>query len=152
MDGMPYQGVTQSQAGIFIHFDRLLYQGRLLQTRLHDPESQQAAASDVVQEASNQALRGVALAYSQLDTGLQQHDAPEALWTVAQSTFAAANDSYAHGVGTFADAFSTGAALAAARSDVVRAHAQSLINAAGLAFASRELNALLAGSRLRSGQ
>ena len=152
VDGMPYQGVKEPQAGIFIHFDWPLYQGGLLQNRLRAAESQQAAAADVVQETRNQALREVALAYDQLDTGLQQYDAAEALRTAAQAAFAAANDSFAHGVGTFTDAVSAAAALAAARAKVVQAHAQSLINAAGLAFATGDLNALMAGGLPGSGR
>jgi len=152
VDDMPYQRVAQPQAGIFIHFDWPLYQGGLLQNRLRQAESQHAAAVDFVQETRNQALREVALAYDQLETGLQQYEAAEALRAAAQSAFAAANDSYAHGVGTFTDAVSAGAALAAARADVVRAHAQSLINAAGLAFATGDLNALMADRLAGSGQ
>ncbi|MBV9748724.1 MAG: TolC family protein, partial [Acetobacteraceae bacterium] len=136
VDGMPYQGVTQPQEGIFLRFDWPLYQGGLLQNRLREAQSQHDAAADAVQEARNQALRDVALAYDQLDTGLQQYEAAQALMTAAWTAFAAANDSYAHGVGTFTDAASAEAALAAARADVARAHAQSLINAAALAFAT----------------
>jgi outer membrane protein TolC len=78
-------------------------------------------------------------------TGLQQYDVAEALPAAAQSAFAAANDSYALGVGIFTDAVSAGAALAAAREDTMRAYAQSLINAASLAFTTGDLIALMAG-------
>ena len=50
-----------------------------------------------------------------------------------------ASDSYAHGVGTLTDATSAQTGLATARAAVARAHAQSLINAAALAFATGEL-------------
>jgi outer membrane protein len=141
VDGMPYLGVNQPQAGIFLRFEWPLYEGGLLQNRLREAESKRAAAADAVQETRDQALREVALAYDQLDTGLQQYDAARALLTAAQTAFASASDSYAHGVGTFTDAVSAEAALAAARADVVRVHAQSLINAAALAFATGALNA-----------
>jgi outer membrane protein len=146
VDGMPYEGVKQPQAGLFLHFDWPLYQGGLLQNRLREAQSEHDAAMDVAQETRNQALREVALAYDQLDTGLQQYDSARALLTAAQSAFGSANDSYAHGVGTYTDAASAEAALAAARSDVARAHAQSLINAAALAFGTGALNASTAAA------
>ena len=100
-----------------------------------------AAASDAVEETRNQALREVALAYDQLDTGLQQYDAARAFLTAAETAFRSATDAYAHGVGTITDAVQAEGTLAAARADVARAHAQSLINAAALAFATGALNA-----------
>jgi outer membrane protein len=141
VDGEPYEGVKQPQAGIFLHFDWPLYEGGLLQNRLREAESKRDAAMDAVQETRNQALREVALAYDQLDTGLQQYDAAQALLTAAQAAFGSASDSYAHGIGTFTDAASAESALASARADVVRVHAQSLVNAAALAFATGALNA-----------
>jgi outer membrane protein len=141
VDGMPYTGVRQPQAGLFLRFEWPLYEGGLLQNRLREAESRHEAAADAVREARNQALREVALAYDQLDTGLQQYEAAKALLAAAQTAFNSARDSYAHGVGTFPDAASAEAALAAARADVVRAHAQTLINAAALAFATGALNA-----------
>lgn len=66
VDGMPYEGLKQPQAGIFLHFDWPLYQGGLLQNRLREAQSQHDAAMDVAQESRNQALQGVAFAYDQL--------------------------------------------------------------------------------------
>ncbi|HTW28960.1 MAG TPA: TolC family protein [Acetobacteraceae bacterium] len=152
VDGAPYEGVVQPQAGIFLRFDWPLYQGGLLQNRLHDAESKRAAAADAVAQAREQALRDVALAYDQLETGLQQYDAARALLTAAETAYGSANDSYVHGVGTFTDAVSAEAALAAARADVVQVHAKVLINATSLALATGALNAgaaegLLGGER-----
>jgi outer membrane protein len=141
VNGMPYAGVKEPQAGLFLNLAWPLYQGGLLQNRLREAESRREAAAAAVRETRNQALREVALAYDQLDTGLQQYEAAKALLAAAQTAFSAASDSYAHGVGTFTDAASAEAALAAARADLVRAHAQTLINAAALAFATGALNA-----------
>jgi outer membrane protein len=63
-----------------------------------------------------------------------------ALNTAAEASFSSATESYARGIGTLTDAMSAEAALAAARADVARAHAQSLANAAALAFAPGALN------------
>jgi len=80
-----------------------------------------------------------ALAYDQVDTGLQQYDAAVALQTASEAAFHSASDAYAHGVGTLTDATSAQTGLATARAAVARAHTQSLINAAALAFATGEL-------------
>jgi outer membrane protein len=140
VDGMPYESVKQPQAGLFLRFDWPLYEGGLLQNRLREAQSQHDAAMDAVQEARDQALREVALAYDQVGTGLEQYVAAQALLTAAQTAFDSANDSYVHGIGTYTDAASAEAALAAARADVARAHTQALINAAALAFATGVLN------------
>ncbi|MBV8616116.1 MAG: TolC family protein [Acetobacteraceae bacterium] len=141
VNGLPYTSVKEPQTGLFLRFDWPLYQGGLLQNRVREAESRSAAAEDAVRETRNQALREVALAYDQLDTGLQQYDAARALLTAAEAAFNSARDSYEHGVGTYTDAASAEAALAAARAEAARAHAQSLINAAALAFATGALNA-----------
>lgn len=141
VDGMPYEGVKQPQAGVFLNFRWPLYEGGVLRNRLREAESQHDAAMAAVEETRNQALREVALAYDQLETGLQQYDAAHALLTAAEAAFASASDSYTHGFATFTDATTAEAALAAARADVARAHTQSLVNAAALAFATGALNA-----------
>ncbi|MBV8457501.1 MAG: TolC family protein, partial [Acetobacteraceae bacterium] len=144
VDGMPYTGVKEPQAGIFLRFDWPLYQGGLLQNRLLEAQSQHDAAADAVQETRDQALREVALAYDQLDTGLQQYDAARAFLTASQTAFSSASDSFAHGIATYTDTATAESALAAARADVARAHTQSLINAAALGFATGALNANIA--------
>ena len=139
VDGAPYLGVKQPQAGLFLQLQWPLYQGGLLRNRLAIAQSQHDAAADALQEARNQALREVALAYDQLDTGLMQYDAAKALNTAALAAFNSATESYGHGIATFTDAVSAETALAGARAAVARAHAQSLINAAALAFAAGTL-------------
>ena len=150
VDGGSNQGIVQPQAGVFLRFEWPLYQGGLLENRLREAQSRREAAAYAVREARNQALREVALAYDQLDTGLQQYEAAQALLTAAQTAFNSASDSYAHGVGTFTDAASAEGALAGARAEAARAHTQSLINAAALAFATGTMNADAAAGLLRS--
>ena len=141
VDGMPYEGVKQPQAGVFLNFRWPLYEGGLLQNKLRESQSQHDEAMAAVEEARNQALREVALAYDRLETGLTQYDAARALLTASEAAFSSASDSYAHGIATFTDAVTAEAALAAARADIARAHTQSLVNAAALAFATGALNA-----------
>ena len=62
-----------------------------------------------------------------------------ALQTASEVAFRSASDSYAAGVGTFTDTVSAQTGLAPARAAVARAHTESLINAAALAFAPGEL-------------
>src|ERR1700753_2951539 len=100
---------------------------------------QREAAADELKPHTAQTLRELALAYDQVDTGLQQYDAAMALQTASEAAFHSASDSYAQGVGTFTDAVSAQTGLASARAAVARAHAQSLVNAAALAFATGEL-------------
>jgi len=62
-----------------------------------------------------------------------------ALQTASEIAFRSAHDSYKAGVGTLTDAVSAQTGLASARANVARAHAQSLINGAALAFATGAL-------------
>jgi outer membrane protein len=116
-----------------------LYEGGLLQNKLSLAQSKREEAATVLKERTDQALREVALAHDQVDTGLQQYDAAIALQTASETAFRSARDSYAHGVGLLTDATTAQTGLATARAAVARAHAQSLINAAALAFATGAL-------------
>jgi outer membrane protein TolC len=139
VEGTPYLGIKEPQGALFLDLEWPLYEGGLLQNKLRLAESQRAAAADELKERTDQALREVALAYDQVETGLQQYDAAVALQTASETAFRSARDSYAQGVGTFTDAVSAQTGRATARLAVVRAHAQSLINAAALALATGEL-------------
>jgi len=63
----------------------------------------------------------------------------QTLQAASEAAFHSASDSYAQGLGTFTDATSAQTGLASARAAVARAHSQSLVNAAALAFATGEL-------------
>ena len=139
VDDGPYETVQQPQAGLFLRFEWPLYQGGLLQNRVRLAQSRRAEAEDALEAGKSAALREVALAYDQVQTGLSQYDAAVALQAAAQSSFESAGDAFAHGVGSFADAVNAATALSTARATLAKAHAQALINAAGLAFAAGEL-------------
>ena len=139
VDNSPYLPVSRPQGAVLLNFEWPLYEGGLLQNKLTLAHSKREEAEAALKERTDQALREVALAYDQVDTGLQQYDAAIALQTASEAAFHSASDSYAHGVGTLTDATSAQTGLATARSAVARAHAQSLINAAALAFATGEL-------------
>lgn len=139
VDGGPYESVKQPQAGLFLRFEWPLYQGGLLRNRVRLAESRRAEAEDALEAGSSAALREVALAYDQVQTGLSQYDAATALQAAAQSSYDSASDAFSHGVGSFSDAVEAATALAASRAALAKSHAQALIDAAGLAFAAGEL-------------
>src|ERR1700739_1377606 len=139
VNNSPYFSVNKPQGAALLKFEWPLYTGGLLQNKLSLAQSKREEAAAGLNERVDQALREVALAYDQVDTGLQQYDAAIALQTASEAAFHSASDSYAHGVGTLTDATSAQTGLATARAAVARAHAQSLINAAALAFATGEL-------------
>jgi outer membrane protein len=139
VDNSPYFSVNKPQGAALLKFEWPLYTGGLLQNKLSLAQSKREEAAAALQGRTDQALREVALAYDQVDTGLQQYDAAIALHTASEAAFHSASDSYAHGVGTLTDATSAQTGLATARAAVARAHTQSLINAAALAFATGEL-------------
>ena len=139
VDNSAYLPVTKPQGAALLKLEWPLYEGGLLQNKLSLARSQHEEAAAALKERTDQALREVALAYDQVDTGLQQYDAAIALQTASEAAFHSASNSYAHGVGTLTDATSAQTGLATARAAVTRAHAQSLINAAALAFATGQL-------------
>ena len=139
VNNSPFFSVDKPQGAALLKFEWPLYEGGLLQNKLSLAQSKREEAAAALQERTDQALREVALAYDQVDTVLQQYDAAIALQSASEAAFHSASDSYAQGVGTFTDATSAQTGLATARAAVARAHAQSLINAAALAFATGEL-------------
>jgi outer membrane protein TolC len=139
VNNSPYFAVNKPQGAALLKFEWPLYEGGLLQNKLSLAQSKREEAAAALQERTDQALREVALAYDQVDTGLLQYDAAIALQTASEAAFHSASDAYAHGVGTLTDATSAQTGLATARAAVARAHTQSLINAAALAFATGEL-------------
>jgi outer membrane protein TolC len=122
VDNSPYFGVAKPQGAALLKFEWPLYEGGLLQNKLGLAQSKREEAAAALKERTDQALREVALAYDQVDTGLQQYDAAMALQTASEAAFHSASDSYAHGVGTFTDATSAQTGLATARAAVARAH------------------------------
>jgi outer membrane protein len=139
VDGGRYETVDQPQTGLFLRFEWPLYQGGLRQNRVRLAESRRDAAQDTLEASNSAILHEVAIAYDQVQTGLSQYDAAVALRSAAQSAFDSAGDAFSHGVGSFNDAVNASTALDAARATLARAHAQALVNAAGLAFAAGEL-------------
>jgi outer membrane protein TolC len=139
VDNSPYYSVRQPQGAALLNLEWPIYDGGEIQNKLKLAQSQRDAAAEDLRGQTDQALREVALAYDQIETGLKQYNAALALQTASETAFHSAHDSYKAGVGTLTDAVSAQTGLASARATVVRAHAQSLINGAALAFAAGAL-------------
>jgi hypothetical protein len=115
VDQGPYSSVAQPQGEVLLTLNWPLYEGGLLQNKLQLAQSQREEAADELKLQTDQALREVALAYDQIETGLDQYDAAVALQAASEAAFLSARDSYAHGVGTLTEAASAQTGLATAR-------------------------------------
>ena len=76
-------------------FEWPLYQGGLVRNRMRLAESRRSEAEDALEAQSSAALREVALAYDQVQTGLSQYDAAAALQSAAQTSYDSASDAFA---------------------------------------------------------
>jgi Outer membrane efflux protein len=64
-----YSPVAKPQGAALLRFEWPLYEGGLRQNKLSLAQSKREEAAAALQERTNQALREVALAYDQVDTG-----------------------------------------------------------------------------------
>ena len=138
-DGAPYLPIDKPEAGVFIHFDWPIYAGGALRNEIRLAQSRRDEADAKLQLTNEQAMREVALAYDQLDTGLSRYGSAQALLAASRTAFNAALDAYRHGIGSLTDASKAESTLAQAQAAVALAHAQVLASAAGLAFAAGDL-------------
>ena len=69
VDNSPYLGVVKPQGAALLKFEWPLYEGGLLQNKLTLAQSKREEAEAALKERTDQALREVALAYDQVDTG-----------------------------------------------------------------------------------
>ena len=134
VNGGPYESVEQPQEGVFLNFTWPLYSGGLFRNEVRAAKSRRAAAADVLEQAKQEAMRQVALAYDAVGDGLVRYDATVTLQAAAETAYGAASSAYRHGVGSLTDATQAQTALATAQASVAQAHAQALISAAALAF------------------
>ena len=116
VDHGPYSNVAEPQGEVLLTLKWPLYEGGLLQNKLHLAESQREEAADALQLQTDQALREVALAYDQVETGLSQvRRRCRPADGIRSSLSKCQRISYAHGVVTLADAASAQTGLATAR-------------------------------------
>ncbi len=140
-NGGPYLPIDKPEAGIYFHFDWPLYAGGALRNEIRLAQSRRDEADAKLQLTNEEAMREVAIAYDQLDTGLTRYASAQALLSASKTAFDAAFDAYRHGIGALTDASKAESTLAQAQASVELAHAQVLASAAGLAFAAGDLSA-----------
>ena len=142
-DQGPERSFVVPEAGVYLDFHWTLYQGGLRANKIRLAQSEAAEARDQLEQAEDDAMREVAIAYDQLDADIQEYDAAKALHDASALSFRSRADAFGHGVGTLTDANSAATALDRANATLVRAHAQVLTSAAGLAFATGGLAAAM---------
>lgn len=135
----PASRVAQPNGTVAVQVSWPLFQGGLLQNQLRQAQSREQAQRATLDKDILAAEQQVANARDALETSLSSVHSASVARDAAQSAFKAASASYAAGVGTLTDATQAQTQLAQATSAYAISHAQALINAAALAFATGEL-------------
>ena len=136
VDHGPTQTFNVPTAGVYLDFNWTLYQGGLRVNRIRLAQSEAGEARDRLEQAEDDAMREVAIAYDQLDSSLSEYTAAQALHAAAALSFQARSAAFGNGVGTITDADTARTSLDQADATMVRTHAQVLESAAALAFAT----------------
>ena len=139
VDSGPPESVEQPEGGVFLRLDWPIYEAGLRRNELRLAQSRRSEAADVLQEGQEKALREVASAFDQLEACLAQYQASLAVQAASQTAFDQASHAYAHGLGSITDATSAATALAQARAEIARSHAQAMVSAAVLASSAGNL-------------
>ncbi|MCQ8240753.1 TolC family protein [Rhizosaccharibacter radicis] len=138
-EGFSSRSFIAPETGVYLDFEWSFFQGGAKANQVRLAESRQAEQRDALQQAEDQAMREVAVAYDELDAGLAQYDAAVALQQAARTSFASSAEAFRHGVGTITAADDAQTALVQADATLARTHAQVLASAATLAFATGQL-------------
>lgn len=136
VDHGPTRTFNVPTAGVYLDVNWTLYQGGLRANRIRLAQSEASEARDRLQQAEDDAMREVAIAYDELDSALSEYRAAQALHDAAALSFRARAAAFGHGVGTITEADTARTALDQADATLVRTHAQVLASAAALAFAT----------------
>lgn len=136
VDHGPTKTFNVPTAGLYLDFNWTLYQGGLRANRIRLAQSEASEARDRLEQAEDDAMREVAIAYDALDSSLTEYRAAQALHAAASLSFQARSAAFGTGVGTLTDADTARTALDQADATLVRTHAQMLEAAAALAFAT----------------
>ncbi len=139
VEGQSSHSFEQPEAGIYLDFEWSLFQGGAKANQVRLAESREAEQRAALQDAEDQAMQQVALAYDELDSGFSQFDAATAQQQAARTAFDANAEAFRHGEGTVTGAEAAATALDQADATLVRTHAQVLASAASLAFATGQL-------------
>jgi len=138
----PASRVAQPNGTVAIQLSWPLFQGGLLQNQLKQAQSREQAQRATLDKDVLAAEQQVANARDALETSLSSVHSAAIARDAAQNAFKAASASYAAGVGNLTDATQAQAQLAQATSAYAVSHAQALMNAAALAFATGSLTSI----------
>jgi outer membrane protein TolC len=139
INGGPSYRINAPAAGILLRLHLPLYDGNTRENNVSIARSKSAAAKEELLKAQDGAIRQIARAYDTVKSSIAEYDAALALVKASQTSYAAALDSYRHGVGTFTDAVTAQTEKAQAESTRAHAYASALTAAAALAFSTGEL-------------
>ena len=136
VDSSRYYSVNEPGANVMLQFSWLLYDGGVRKHRAAIARSEAAGARAGLDQARDEAVKQVTIAYDSLNTGLAEHRSAVALQSAAQTAYDAALESYRHGVGTYVALVQDETALTKAQSAFEDARADTLSAAVALAFAT----------------
>ncbi|MDG6095605.1 TolC family protein [Acetobacter sp. AN02] len=135
----PASRVAQPNGTVAVQLSWPLFQGGSLQNQLRQAQSRERTQRATLDKDILAAEQQVANARDSLGTSLSSVHSAAMARDSAQTAFKAASASYAAGVGNLTDATQAQAQLAQATSAYAVSHAQALMNAAALAYATGAL-------------
>lgn len=128
-----------TNAGMLLGVTIPIYDGGLRDAQLKAAESRAAAAEQELAKLQNEAAKEIVVAYDTLRTSLSAHAAASELVAASTVTAKAAREYYRNGMGSLSDATAAETALLQARIAKAKAHADALISASTIAFATGTL-------------
>ena len=128
-----------TNAGMLVGVTIPIYDGGLRDAHLEAARSRVAAAEQDLARMQNEAAKEIVVAYDTLRTALAAHRAASELVSASTVTADAARAYYRNGVGSLTDAIAAETTLLQARLAKAEAHADALIAATTIAFASGTL-------------
>jgi outer membrane protein TolC len=128
-----------TNAGMLLGVTIPIYDGGLRDAQLKAAESRAAAAEQELAKLQNEAAKEIVVAYDTLRTSLSAHAAASELVAASTVTAKAAREYYRNGMGSLSDATAAETALLQAHIAKAKAHADALISASTIAFATGTL-------------
>ncbi|MBL8579879.1 MAG: TolC family protein [Mesorhizobium sp.] len=133
-NNLPVISQQASGAGVLVGAAMPIFDGGLKSAQLAQAKSRVEAAESTFHRTQSIAVTEIVAASNALRTALESYRAAEALHQAATTTYDAAVDAYANGVGTVTAATAAGSGLLDAKQAKADSHAAALIAAANLAF------------------
>jgi outer membrane protein TolC len=128
-----------TDAGLLLGMKIPIYDGGLRDAQVKAAESRAAAAADDLAKLQNEGAREIVVAYDTLRTSLAAHAAASELVAAATITADGARAAYRNGLGSLSDAITAETGLLQARLAKAEAHADALVAATTIAFATGDL-------------